>query len=196
MARSALARSRGWRRSRSATSGISGQVPSSAAAAAAAPRRVSGGGATSRTVAPISSGAAAPGSRSRTRSPACSGSASRNVRRAKAAIAADAGPAAGADGAGSKRIRATVRAEPMCRVSWAGRRTSDPAGRRRRTSTVLVMVQRAGSTRAMPRAGTPAGTPRRLSATRATPLAWVTGSPRDSMPRMLTGRIAAESRSS
>jgi len=64
------------------------------------------------------------------------------------------------------------------------------------TSTSLVIVQRPASTRAMPRAGTSAGTPRRLSATRVTPLAEATGSLSDSMPRIRAGRMDGVSSSS
>ena len=48
----------------------------------------------------------------------------------------------------------------------------------------------------MPRAGKPAGTPRRLTATRATPAAEVTGSFMDSRPRILAGRSDGVSSSS
>jgi hypothetical protein len=74
MAAIALARSRPWRRSRSAAVGRSGQAASSRPAAAAAPRRTSSGGATSSTVAPRMVTPALPGSRSSSRSPTCSGS--------------------------------------------------------------------------------------------------------------------------
>jgi hypothetical protein len=48
----------------------------------------------------------------------------------------------------------------------------------------------------MPRAGPSAGMPRRLSATRATPLTEATGSFSDSMPRILAGRMDGVSSSS
>ena len=48
----------------------------------------------------------------------------------------------------------------------------------------------------MPRAAKPAGTPRRLTATRATPAADVTGSFMDSRPRILAGRSDGVSSSS
>ena len=51
------------------------------------------------------------------------------------------------------------------------------AGGVMRTSSSVASVQRPGSISAMPRAGRSAGTPRRLSATRATPATWSTGSP-------------------
>ncbi len=85
-------------------------------------------------------------------------------------------------------MRATVLAEPMCRVISAGRRSPD--GTDSLTSASLVMVHRPGSTSAMPRAGTSAARPRRLSATLATPdteAAYHLHS--DSMPRILAGRI-------
>ena len=56
-----------------------------------------------------------------------------------------------------------------------------------RTSSSVVSVQRPGSISAMPRAGRSAGTPRRLSATRATPSTWSAGSPSACRPRTLTG---------
>ena len=143
IAASAPARRNPCRRSRSAADGGSGQAASSRPAAADAPRRVSAGGATSRTVAPMIVMPALPGSRSRTRSPTCSGSGSRNVSRATGE--SPMGPRG--------RIRAWVRAEPMCRVSSGGSVTSaSPSDSR--TSSSLVRVQRPDATRAMPRAGT------------------------------------------
>ncbi len=56
-----------------------------------------------------------------------------------------------------------------------------------RTSSSVVSVQRPGSISAMPRAGRSAGTPLRLSATRATPSTWSAGSPSACRPRTLTG---------
>ena len=171
----------------------SGQAASSRPAAAAAPRLVSAGGAESSTVAPMIATPALPGSRSSTRSPTCSGSASRSVSRAIA------------DGPGgpSGRIRARVRAEPMCRVISGGsahsglpRRSARRAGGASRTSASLVMVHRPASIRAMPRAGTSAGMPRRLTATRATPVTEVTGSFMDSRPRIRAGRSDGVSSSS
>ena len=185
IAASAPARRNPCRRSRSAADGGSGQAASSRPAAADAPRRVSAGGATSRTVAPMIVMPALPGSRSRTRSPTCSGSGSRNVSRATGE--SPMGPRG--------RIRAWVRAEPMCRVSSGGSVTSaSPSDSR--TSSSLVRVQRPDATRAMPRAGKPAGTPRRLTATRATPAADATGSFMDSRPLILTGRSDGVSSSS
>jgi len=64
------------------------------------------------------------------------------------------------------------------------------------TSTSLVIVQRPASTRAMPRASPSAGMPRRLSATRATPLTEAADSFSDSMPRILAGRMDGVSSSS
>ena len=126
--------------------------------------------------------AALPGSRSSTRSPTCSGSGSRSVSRAIG------DPPRG-------RIRAWVRAEPMCRVISGGKGMSGSRGDSR-TSSSLVRVQRPASTSAMPRAGTPAGMPRRLTATRATPAADVTGSFMDSRPLILAGRSDGASSSS
>jgi hypothetical protein len=126
--------------------------------------------------------AALPGSRSSTRSPTCSGSGSRSVSRAIG------DPPRG-------RIRAWVRAEPMCRVISGGRVMSGSRGDNR-TSSSLVRVQRPASTSAMPRAGKPAGMPRRLTATRATPAADATGSFIDSRPLILAGRSDGVSSSS
>jgi len=94
-----------------------------------------------------------------------------------------------------KRSRAWVRAEPMCSVISGG---SDVPGSERdsRTSISLVRVQRPASISAMPRAGTPAGMPRRLTATRATPAAELTGSFIDSRPLILAGRSDGVSSSS
>ena len=187
MAATALARSSPWRRSRSAAAGRSGQAASSRPAAAAAPRRTSSGGATSSTVAPKMVTPALPGSRSSSRSPTCSGSGSRSVSRATPVSSAPRG-----------RSRAKVRAEPMWTVMSCGRRSAgdEHDGSDSLTSNSLVSVQRPASTRAMPRAGTSAAIPRRLSATRATPLAEGTGSASDSMPRILAGRRDGVSSSS
>jgi hypothetical protein len=75
-----------------------------------------------------------------------------------------------------------------------GRRSR--GGRESRTSASLVIVQRPAATRAMPRAGTSAGRPRRLSATLATPRTAGAGSFSDSMPRILAGRMDGVSSSS
>jgi hypothetical protein len=187
MAATALARSSPWRRSRSAAVGRSGQAASSRPAAAAAPRRTSSGGATSSTVAPRMVTPALPGSRSSSRSPTCIGSGSRSVSRATPVSSEPRG-----------RSRAKVRAEPMWTVMSCGRRSAGDShdGSDSLTSISLVSVQRPASTRAMPRAGTSAAIPRRLSATRATPLAEGTGSASDSMPRILAGRRDGVSSSS
>ena len=66
--------------------------------------------------------------------------------------------------------------------------------RESRTSISLVMVQPPASTRAIPRAGTSAGMPRRLTATRATPLTDATGSLMDSRPRIRAARRDGVSR--
>ncbi len=98
------------------------------------------------------------------------------------------------------RIRATVRAEPMCSVMSGGSRSAaacrSSAGSDSRTSVSRVMVQRPASTSAMPRAGTSAGRPRRLRATRATPVTEAAGSFIDWMPRILAGRMDGVSSSS
>jgi hypothetical protein len=123
---------------------------------------------------------ALPGSRTSRRSPTCSGNGSRSVSRA-IAVPPESGSGP------SNRSRARIRAEPMCTVISGGSRS--PGGTASLTSASLVIVQRPASTRAMPRAGTSAGTPRRLSATRATPLTEAAGSFSDSRPRILAGRM-------
>ena len=82
----------------------------------------------------------------------------------------------------------------MCRVISGGSVIS--GGCESRTSTSLVSVQRPASIRAMPRAGKPTGMPRRLTATRATPVTDVTGSFSDSRPLILAGRMDGVSSSS
>jgi hypothetical protein len=95
----------------------------------------------------------------------------------------------------SRRIRTGVRAEPMCTVISCGSRGGD-GGSDSLTSTSLVIFQRPGSTRAVPRAGRPAGMPRRLRATRATPDTDAACSPSDSIPLILAGRMDGVSSSS
>jgi len=102
-----------------------------------------------------------------------------------------------------------MRAAPMCSVSRAGSRMVPggrrmvPGGRRcaggrgvRRTSITLVTVHRPAWMSAMPRCSSRVLTPRRFSATRATPLTSPAGVPSDCTPLIRSVRMEGVSASS
>ena len=202
MASSALARSRPWRRSRSAAAGRSGQDSSSLAAAAAAPRRASGGGAGSSTIAPVAGRAvrsrSGPGPR-----PGGRGSAGRRPGRA---AAPGRRRAAAADPQGEPGDPAvTERPHPgqrpgRARVQGQGPRQRSPGrvpGLRLGAEPDVDDVRQRPAARLhqrhAPRPSRSWLAPRRLSAALATPVTAGTGSPSDWIPRTRTGRMAGVS---